>query len=66
MTNASDIAFVVVLFLLIGGIIWGLLEKKNQRIENMDDEDPFDGEWKGGDPNEPVREIAKPIEFDEK
>lgn len=63
MIDASDIAFTILMFLLIAGIIHGIVVNKRARIENMDDEDPFDEEWKGGDPNAPLPEDAKPVDL---
>lgn len=58
--------FILALFVvcMIAYTILAVVAKK-ERIAKMDDEDPFDdAEWKSGTPNDLVREVAKPIEFE--
>lgn len=57
----ADVLLAAAVVALIIYTITAILVKKS-RIERMDDTDPFDdAEWKNGSPNDPVREIAKPI-----
>lgn len=41
------------------------INAKKARVQKMDDEDPFDGEWKDGDPNAPVSPEAKPFKVED-
>lgn len=54
-------AEVLLALFVVGLIVYTVaaLLVKRSRIEIMNDEDPFDGEWKNGNPNDPLPEEAK-------
>lgn len=56
-------ALIIFALFLVGYTAWAILAVKNYKGEWIEDEDedPFDGEWKDGDPNQPVPDDAKPI-----
>lgn len=62
----SDVFLTLFVIGLILYTIWSIVNyRKAARIEEMEDEDPFDGEWKNGNPNDPIPEKAKPFNVEE-